>query len=170
VNQQFFFFFSTRVWTQGVHLEPLHQPYFCDGFFRDKVSCIIFWDWLQTTVLLIFASLVARITGMSHWHPVSQQFFKLWGNVVYLFHRILQLQNCKFIHWALNICQVLWQVLGNQLCGNVHGPSCTARSGLTTQALAAASWMSASSFVRQTSWAGSSLISHHPLKFPLFLG
>jgi hypothetical protein len=32
----FFFIFSTGVWTQDLHLEPLHQSFFCDGFF--------FWD------------------------------------------------------------------------------------------------------------------------------
>jgi hypothetical protein len=29
-----FLFFFTGAWTQGLHLEPLHRPYFCDGFFR----------------------------------------------------------------------------------------------------------------------------------------
>jgi hypothetical protein len=29
-----FFFFSTGAWTQHLHLEPLHQPYFCEGFFE----------------------------------------------------------------------------------------------------------------------------------------
>jgi hypothetical protein len=29
----FFLFYGTRVGTQSLHLEPLHQPYFCDGFF-----------------------------------------------------------------------------------------------------------------------------------------
>jgi hypothetical protein len=29
----FFFFCGLEVWTQGLHFEPLHQPYFCDGFF-----------------------------------------------------------------------------------------------------------------------------------------
>jgi hypothetical protein len=29
-----FIFCSTRALTQGLHLEPLHQPYFCKGFFE----------------------------------------------------------------------------------------------------------------------------------------
>jgi hypothetical protein len=33
-----FFFCSTRAWTQGLPLGPLHQPFFCDGFFWDRVS------------------------------------------------------------------------------------------------------------------------------------
>jgi hypothetical protein len=30
----FFFFCGTGVWTQALHLEPLYQPYFCEGFFE----------------------------------------------------------------------------------------------------------------------------------------
>jgi hypothetical protein len=40
---------------------------FCDGFCRDRVLPTIFW--LQTTILLISASWVARTAGMSHWYP-----------------------------------------------------------------------------------------------------
>jgi hypothetical protein len=28
----FFFFCGTGAWTQDLHLEPLHQPYFCEEF------------------------------------------------------------------------------------------------------------------------------------------
>jgi hypothetical protein len=71
----FFFFCSTRPWTQGLHLEPLHQPYFVMGFFRDRVSWTICPSWFWTMILLISASWVARITGMSHWYPAS---FVFW--------------------------------------------------------------------------------------------
>jgi hypothetical protein len=37
----FFFFLSTGAWTQGIHLEPLHQPFFCEGFFKTG-SCELF--------------------------------------------------------------------------------------------------------------------------------
>jgi hypothetical protein len=30
----FFFFCGTGAWTRGLHLEPLHQPYLCEGFFE----------------------------------------------------------------------------------------------------------------------------------------
>jgi hypothetical protein len=36
-SSSFFFFNGTEVWTQGLHLEPLHQPFFVMGFFRDRV-------------------------------------------------------------------------------------------------------------------------------------
>jgi hypothetical protein len=36
---------DTRVWTQGLHFEPLHQPFFCGGFFWDRASQITgFWS------------------------------------------------------------------------------------------------------------------------------
>jgi hypothetical protein len=68
-----FVFCGTRAWTQGLHLEPLHQPVFMIFFF--------FWDWISQTIcpvwlwimiLLISASwdLPPRITGMSHQHLV----------------------------------------------------------------------------------------------------
>jgi hypothetical protein len=63
----FFFFCSTRVWTQGLHLEPYSRAllaFFAVGFFRDRVSHTTCPGWLQTTTLL--TSWVARITGMSH--------------------------------------------------------------------------------------------------------
>jgi hypothetical protein len=37
----FFFFFGTRAWTQGLHLEALHQPFFCEGSFEIG-SCKLF--------------------------------------------------------------------------------------------------------------------------------
>jgi hypothetical protein len=39
----FGFFCSTRVWTQVLHLEPLHQPFFVMSFFQDRVSLTICW-------------------------------------------------------------------------------------------------------------------------------
>jgi hypothetical protein len=38
MNCLLFFFFGTAAWTQGLHLESLHQPYFCEGFFEIR-SC-----------------------------------------------------------------------------------------------------------------------------------
>jgi hypothetical protein len=64
----FFIFCSTGIWTQGLHLEPPHQPFFVMGFFEIG-SCELFaWGWLWTVILLISASWVAGITGVSHRH------------------------------------------------------------------------------------------------------
>jgi hypothetical protein len=38
-----------------------------DEFFQDRVSQTICLGWLWTTILLVSASWVARITGMSQW-------------------------------------------------------------------------------------------------------
>jgi hypothetical protein len=64
-----FFFCSGRAWTQGLHNEPLRQLFFCDRLFQDRVSRTIYLVWLQTMILLISASWVARIAGMNHRHP-----------------------------------------------------------------------------------------------------
>jgi hypothetical protein len=45
---------------------------FCQGFFWDRVLQIICLGWIWTAFLLICASYVARVTGMSHWYPVSK--------------------------------------------------------------------------------------------------
>jgi hypothetical protein len=39
--------------------------------FQDRFSWTICLEWLQTVILLISASWVARITGVSHPHPAS---------------------------------------------------------------------------------------------------
>jgi hypothetical protein len=62
ISELFLFFLGT----QGLHIEPLHLLFFVMGFFQDMVSWTICLGWVQTVILLISASLVARITGMSH--------------------------------------------------------------------------------------------------------
>jgi hypothetical protein len=72
----FFLFCSTGVWTQGLHLEPLHQPFFVKRFFEiGSCELFIYLGWLQTAILLISASWVARITGVSHQHPAFRSFW-----------------------------------------------------------------------------------------------
>jgi hypothetical protein len=58
----FFFFFSgIGVWTQGLHLEALHQPFFCDGS----------WAGLELWPSWSLASDVARIIEVSHQCPAG---------------------------------------------------------------------------------------------------
>jgi hypothetical protein len=90
----FFFFGGTRVWTQGLLLEPLHQPFFCDGFFGDRGLRTICLGWLRTLTLLISASRVARITGMSHWCPAG---LWVWGQPGLCIETLLQ----KKVDWSL---------------------------------------------------------------------
>jgi hypothetical protein len=42
------------------------SPSFCDRVFWDRVSWTICLGWLRTVILLISASWVAGITGVSH--------------------------------------------------------------------------------------------------------
>jgi hypothetical protein len=42
---------------------------FCEGFFQDRVSQTICPGWLPTEILLISASWVAKIIGVSQRHP-----------------------------------------------------------------------------------------------------
>jgi hypothetical protein len=54
-------FWGTGVWTQGLHLEPLCQPFFVKDFFKIGSSKPFSPGWLWTSILLIFASWVAKI-------------------------------------------------------------------------------------------------------------
>jgi hypothetical protein len=74
----YFVFCSIGVWTQGLHTPWVTPPalFFCIGYFWDRVSRSLFAQgWLRTTILLLSASWVTRIIGMSHWHPA---FFRFW--------------------------------------------------------------------------------------------
>jgi hypothetical protein len=50
-----FIFWGTGAWTQGLQPESLHQPYFCEGFFKIRSCRTICLDWLWTSILLISA-------------------------------------------------------------------------------------------------------------------
>jgi hypothetical protein len=58
---------------------PSTNPTFCDMVFWDRVSQTVCLDWLWTVILLISASWVGRITGMSHWCPAR---FYFWDRVL----------------------------------------------------------------------------------------
>jgi hypothetical protein len=86
-----FVFCGTGVWIQGLHLKPLHQPFFMVGFFFEIGSQELFpQGWLWITILLISASWVDKITGVNHWHPahlgICINYFSIWGQLV-LFQR-----------------------------------------------------------------------------------
>jgi hypothetical protein len=61
----FFFFCSTGIWSQDLHLKPLHQHFFVIGVFKIGFHELFVPDWLQTAILLISVSWVTRITGKS---------------------------------------------------------------------------------------------------------
>jgi hypothetical protein len=83
--------FSFFLWYWGLNSRPTPQvtppATFCEGFFRDRVSQTICLGWLQTLILLISASWVARITGMSHQSVAITSYFLLPKyNQVYFEH------------------------------------------------------------------------------------
>jgi hypothetical protein len=62
----FSFFCSIGIWTQGLTLfEPLCQPFFVLNIFEIRSCELSCPSWPQTVILLISASCVARITGVS---------------------------------------------------------------------------------------------------------
>jgi hypothetical protein len=71
VSFLFYFVLLLFLWYWGLNSGP--TPWatplttFWDGAFQDKVSWTIFPGWLCTMILLISASWVARIIGVSHW-------------------------------------------------------------------------------------------------------
>jgi hypothetical protein len=75
----FLVFGGIGVWIQGLmparqvfyHLSHSTSPFFVMGSFQDRVSQTTFLDWLWTTILLISASWVTTITGVSHQHSAS---------------------------------------------------------------------------------------------------
>jgi hypothetical protein len=79
------FFFFLQCWGLDSRSTPWATPptLFCDGLFWDRVSRTVCLDWLQTPILLIFVSWVARITGVSHRLPDLTVFLGLkiqgWG-------------------------------------------------------------------------------------------
>jgi hypothetical protein len=69
-------FCGTGAWNQGLHFEPLHQPFLWQVFFKIGSHGTICPGWLQTMILLISASGVIKFTGMSHQRPAYFKFFK----------------------------------------------------------------------------------------------
>jgi hypothetical protein len=63
---------SHTCWASALPLGPLHQPFFVLGIFEIGSCKLTFCvGWLQTVIILISASQIPRITGLSHWHPAS---------------------------------------------------------------------------------------------------
>jgi hypothetical protein len=69
-----YFFFSTGAWTQGRHLKPHHQPYFCEGFFEIQSHKLFARAGFQ-----LWSSWVGRIIGVSHKHTAFLSFFLTLG-------------------------------------------------------------------------------------------
>jgi hypothetical protein len=92
------YFCSTGAWTQGLHLEPLHQPFWgvcvCVRwiFLWARVLQTICPCWLLGSILLISASCIPKIAGVSYtWHLLAL-------NVVFWCTVILMLDEVHLTH------------------------------------------------------------------------
>jgi hypothetical protein len=63
--------FELRAYT----LSHSTSPFFCDRFFGDRVSRTVCLGWIGIVILLVSASSVARITGISHQCPANAHKF-----------------------------------------------------------------------------------------------
>jgi hypothetical protein len=74
---QLFIFFFLWCWDLNSGSTPWATlpALFCDRSFRDRVSWTVCLGWLRTTILLIPASWIARIVGMSHWRLAVHLFW-----------------------------------------------------------------------------------------------
>jgi hypothetical protein len=92
---------GTGVWTNGLHLEPLHQSFFLMGFSRYGFKNYIAWVWLQTVILLISDSWEARITGVSHPRPAPNTFlpFQLTTVILSIHSKELKTYPLKNLQW-----------------------------------------------------------------------
>jgi hypothetical protein len=77
-------FCGTGAWTQGQHLEPLHQPFFVMDFFQDGVSQTICLGRLRTMILPISATQLARIIGVSHHRPAHHVLIILDNLIIFI--------------------------------------------------------------------------------------
>jgi hypothetical protein len=75
---------GSGIWTRGQHLEHLHQPFFMIFFFFFEIWSLklLVQAGIQTTILLISACWVAKITDMSHWYLTFWAFY-IWNHTVH---------------------------------------------------------------------------------------
>jgi hypothetical protein len=75
---------STLAMQALYHLRHSTSPVFGVGYFQDRASWTICPGWLRNAILLISASQVARITGVSHWCP-DQIIFNATSGYIHLY-------------------------------------------------------------------------------------
>jgi hypothetical protein len=103
----FFFFFFLWYWGLNLGTSPWATPpvLFLWWVFGDRVTWTICPGWLQIVILLISPSWVARITGLSHWHPATHFVFKSF--LLWFLHSppftFSLFQPCGSTPWVLNM-------------------------------------------------------------------
>jgi hypothetical protein len=124
------FFFGTGAWTQNLYLELLYQPYFCEGFCEIRSLGAICLGWLQSMILLISVSWVARITGMSQvpgfffFFPRTgawtQEFMLAWQILYHLNHSA----SPGFLLWLNQVCTSSVLLFLTMKCTTLEGVWC----------------------------------------------
>jgi hypothetical protein len=77
-------FCSTGVWTQGLHLDSLHLPFFVMGYLEIGFCELFAWGWLWTEIPHISSSWVIRIKGVSHQGPTVVFTVEFWGHILWI--------------------------------------------------------------------------------------
>jgi hypothetical protein len=93
------------------HLSHSASPFFVTGVFEIGSLELFPWVWIQTTILLIAASWVVRITGVSHRCPLQILYFLIipdLGNPETIF-----INECD-LHLSQNFCLFPLNHSGNQ--------------------------------------------------------
>jgi hypothetical protein len=104
---------DTGTWTQGLHLWATPPALFLWRVFQDKVSWTICPSWLRSTILLISASWVARITGVSHQHPAK------YMDLEKTFDTNCQSHSTEYAYFNLPLPTVQWKLtLLDFICEN----------------------------------------------------
>jgi hypothetical protein len=71
-----FCFNGPGAWTQGLHLEPLHQPYFCEGFFKIGSQELFAWAGFEPQSSW---SLPPELLGLQAWATGIWQWYGFWA-------------------------------------------------------------------------------------------
>jgi hypothetical protein len=110
-------FCGTGAWTQSLHLESLRQPFFMMGFFEIVLQTIC----PGLAILLVSASWVARITGVSHWCPAYAMIFN--GYLVGQLSSTILMQSPLIRNRLIKLCilvlihlLLLQRILASTLC------------------------------------------------------
>jgi hypothetical protein len=122
-NFFFFFFCGAGVWTQGLHLEPLHQPFlwWFFVFFETESQELFAWAGFELWSSWS-ASWVTRITGVSHRCLASSVIID--GTTVVYCQSLTNLSSCVLRDIVLTAWCSLWSEDLQILCvppERIHG-------------------------------------------------
>jgi hypothetical protein len=117
--------FSIWSWTQSLHLEPLHLPFFVKGFFKIGSRRTICPGWLWIAILQISASvlgLVVILICMSPWlmmasfHGFIDHLCSFFEEMpIKILFLVLNLGYLSFYCWLVRIFNISWTLILYQI-------------------------------------------------------